>query len=79
MTVNKVYLLLICGIVWIIAGFNVFRIGFTNYTLYISPLSIILSALVFFIFLFVIFLKIVNKHEKHIMQYQKKGVYTKIF
>lgn len=79
MTVNKVYLLLICGIVWIIAGFNVFRIGFTSYTLYISPLSIILSALVFFIFLFVIFLKIVNKHEKRIMQYQKKEFILKFF
>lgn len=79
MTVNKIYLLAVSGIVWIIAGFNVFRIGFINYALHVNILNIVLSALVFFIFLFMIFSKLVNKHEQRIMQYKSKEFILKFF
>lgn len=66
MKVKKHNLLLIASIVWLIAGFNILRIGIVSYKNYINIINICLSILVFFIFWFMIFKKLVTKHTLRI-------------
>ena len=71
MKVKKQYLLLIASLVWIIAGVNIVRIGFEAYTGYISVLNFFLSAVVFVVFQFFIFGRLVKKHKKRIIAYDE--------
>lgn len=68
-------LLLIAGIVWMIAGFNVVRIGFIAYVGNLSVLNILCSAVIFAIFWFMIFSRLVIKHTKRIKEYATEKQY----
>ena len=72
--VSKRTLLLIAGIVWMIAGFNVARLGILSYRVieifwYIIVLSV-LSAVVFLLF-GEMFYKMTRKHIKRIKGYEE--------
>ena len=45
MKVKKRTLLLLASIVWLIAGFNIIRIGILSYTGHVTVVNILLSAL----------------------------------
>lgn len=80
MKVNKRTLLLIACIVWSIAGFNIVRIGVLAYPPYVTAINILLSILVFSIFQFFIFGKLVKKHTKRIHEYEEeKQFFLKFF
>ncbi|WP_317367302.1 hypothetical protein [uncultured Tyzzerella sp.] len=66
MKVKKHTLLLIASFIWLIAGFNVLRIGIVTYKDYISIFNIVLSLAVFSMFWFMVFSKLVFKHTKRI-------------
>jgi len=76
--VNKKTLLLIAGIVWCIAGFNVAHIGLILYSKYLSIINVILSLIVFILF-GLMFYKMTRKHTKRICDYQEKQPAYKFF
>ena len=76
--VNKRNLLLIAGIVWSIAGFNVARIGLVLYPQYLNVLNIILSIIVYIIF-GMMFFKMIKKHTTRILSYEDKQPFYKFF
>lgn len=69
MKVKKKTLLLIASIVWLIAGFNILHIGLDTYKNYVTIINIVLSLVVFLIFWFMIFSKLVFKHTKRIKSF----------
>lgn len=69
MKVKKNTLLLLACLVWIIAGFNIVRIGFLAYSAYLSIFNILLSGIIFGIFQKLIFSPLVKKHTKRILGY----------
>ncbi len=71
MKVKKVTLLLIACIVWMVAGFNIFRIGLIEYPPYLSIFNLCLSIIVFTVFQYFIFGKLVKRHTKRILNYKK--------
>ena len=80
MKVKKRTLLLIACIVWSIAGFNIVRIGVLAYPPYVTVINIFLSILVFSIFQYFIFGKLVKKHTKRIHKYEEeKQFFLKFF
>lgn len=72
MKVKKQYLLLIACAVWMIAGFNIFRIGIELYDPYLNIINVIISLIVFGIFQSMIFGKLVKKHTKRIYGYENE-------
>lgn len=72
MKVKKQYLLLIACAVWMIAGFNIFRIGIELYNPYLNIINVIISLIVFGIFQSMIFGKLVKKHTKRIYGYENE-------
>ena len=72
MKIKKRNLLLLAAIVWMIAGFNILRIGIETYVAYKSVLNFILSLLVFLFFWFMIFYKLTVKHTDRIQNYQEE-------
>lgn len=72
MKVKKKTLLLVASIVWMIAGFNVARLGIISYQPYLSLINVALSILVFGIFAKMIFLPMHKKHTKRIMGYEEE-------
>lgn len=69
--VSKRTLLLIAGIVWMIAGFNVARLGILSYrVIEIFWYTIILSEVVFLLF-GAMFYKMTRKHIKRIRGYEE--------
>lgn len=80
MKVQKNTLLLIACLVWSVAGFNILRIGLLAYPNYLSPLNFALSLLVFAVFQFLIFGKLVKKHTERINAYEEeKQFFLKFF
>lgn len=75
--VRKNTLLLIAGVIWIGAGFNVLFIGITTLEL-IEPSFLLLSTLTFIIFFLGIFRRLVVKHTARINSYsnQKRPIYN---
>ncbi len=71
MKVKKLTLLLIACIVWTAAGFNIFRIGLVEYPPYLSIFNLCLSVIVFTVFQYFIFGKLVKKHTKRILNYKE--------
>ncbi len=71
MKVQKEKLLMIASIVWLIAGFNILRIGIISYIGRITIINLLLSILVFVIFWFLIFKKLVLKHVDRIKGYEE--------
>ena len=72
MKIKKRTLLLLAAIVWMIAGFNILRIGIETYAAYKSVINFILSLLVFLFFWFMIFYKLTVKHTDRIQNYQEE-------
>lgn len=80
MKVPKNTLLLIACLVWAAAGFNILNIGLLAYQNYLQPLNYALSILVFGIFQFLIFGKLVKKHTQRINSYaEEKQFFLKFF
>ena len=80
MKIKKYNLLILASAVWMIAGFNILRIGIVSYKNYITVLNIALSAAVFLIFWFMVFSKLVKKHTKRISSYiEEKQFFLKFF
>lgn len=79
MKVKKQYLLLLACLVWIIAGANIVRIGFEAYWGYLTVFNIFLSAVVFVVFQFFIFGRLVKKHTKRIISYEERQWFIKFF
>lgn len=78
--IKKRNLLLIAAIVWVIAGFNIMRIGLEAYQNNVTLINLVLSCLVFAIFWFMIFGKLVKKHTNRIVRYeQEKQFFLKFF
>lgn len=73
--VRKKSLLGLASLVWMIAGFNVFKIGIDTYINYISVINIILSFLVFGVFWYMVFYKLVVKHTLRIKKFQQPKQY----
>ena len=72
MKVQKEKLLMFASIVWLIAGFNILRIGIISYVGRVSITNLLLSSLVFIIFWFLIFKKLVLKHVDRITRYEEE-------
>ncbi|RFD80271.1 hypothetical protein AXE77_01860 [Gardnerella vaginalis] len=80
MKVPKNTLLLLACLVWTVAGSNILRLGLLAYADYISPLNCALSLLVFLLFQFLIFGKLVTKHTARIKAYEDdKQFFLKFF
>ena len=67
---KKRTLLLLASIVWLIAGFNIIRIGILSYTGHVTVVNILLSALVFAVFWSMVFYKLVIRHTDRIQNYE---------
>lgn len=80
MKVARRNLLLIACLVWSAAGFNILRIGILSYSMYLTPLNILLSVLVFTVFQYLVFGKLVRKHTVRIQSYkEEKQFFLKFF
>lgn len=77
--VSKNNLLLIAGLVWGAAGFNILRIGLSAYVGRVSILNLLLSAAVYLIFQIFIFGRMVRKHTVRITGYHGKQFFLKFF
>lgn len=72
MKVKKRVLLMLASIVWIIAGFNILRIGVISYVGYVTIWNLFLSGLIFAAFWFLVFYKLVIKHTDRIQKYEEE-------
>lgn len=72
MKVKRNTLLLLACLVWSAAGFNILRIGLMAYPAYRTVGNYLLSALVFAVFQFFIFGKLVKKHTARISTYREE-------
>lgn len=76
MKVKRNTLLLIACLVWGAAGFNILRLGVLAYPAYLSVLnfvlSVVLSALVFAVFQYFVFGRLVKKHTVRITGYEEE-------
>ena len=74
---HKKNLLIVAGIVWLIAGINVLRIGILTYQDYLSVVNCLLSVVVFLLFHFFIFGRLVKKHTARMLGYteEKQPIY----
>lgn len=78
--INKIYLLLLDGIIWLSAGFNILSIGLKCYKNNLSLLNIILSIIIFLLFHIFVFSKLVKKHSIRILGYiEEKQYFWKFF
>lgn len=80
MKVKRNTLLLLACLVWSAAGFNILRIGLMAYSAYVTVLNILLSVLVFAVFQYFIFGKLVKKHTTRIHSYlEERHFFLKFF
>ena len=77
--VKKRTLLLIAGIVWLIAGFNVARLGVLSYQLIEMKWFLILLSVIVFAVFGMMFLKMSKKHTGRIMGYEDKKPFWNFF
>ena len=76
---NDKYLLLIAAIVWLIAGFNVLKIGVETYINYVTVINLLLSLVVFLAFWIMVFSKLVKKHTLRISSYESEKQWFYLF
>lgn len=69
--VKKRTLLLIAGIVWLIAGFNVARLGILAYFLVESKWYLYIFSVIIFMLFGAMFFKMNRKHTKRILGYEE--------
>lgn len=80
MKVKKHHLLFFACVVWMIAGFNVLKIGIESYNEYRTILNYGLTILVFLVFWFMVFYKLTVKHTTRIQGYEEeKQFFYKFF
>ena len=80
MKVKRSTLLLIACLVWSIAGGNILRIGVMAYRTHVTVWNILLSVLVFAVFLGFIFGRLVTKHTDRILGYaDERQFFLKFF
>ena len=72
MKIKKQNLLLLASLVWMIAGFNVLRIGIETYAEYQTVINYIVTIIVFLLFWFMVFYKLTNKHTIRIQGYEEE-------
>ena len=72
MKVKRNTLLLIACLVWGAAGVNILRLGVLAYPAYLSVLNFVLSALVFAVFQYFIFGRLVQKYTARITGYEEE-------
>ena len=72
LSVHKHTLILIAGIVWAIAGFNIVRIGLVAYQGNFTWWRALLSIAVYAVFQVFIFGKMVKKHTARILKYEEE-------
>lgn len=78
--VKKKTLLLIACFVWAAAGVNILRIGILAYPPYISAVNLLLSLIVFTVFQYFIFGRLVKKHTARITGYSEENqLFIKFF
>lgn len=69
-SVKKRTLLLIAGIVWLIAGFNVARLGVLSYKLIDRTCYLYLLSMIIFLLFGAMFFKMSQKHTRRILGYE---------
>ena len=80
MKVKRNTLLLLACLVWSAAGFNIIRIGLMAYPAYLTAVNYLLSVLVFAVFQWFIFGKLVKKHTARITSYlEERHFFLKFF
>ena len=80
MHVKRNTLLLLACLVWSAAGFNILRIGLMAHPAYLTVLNALLSVLVFAVFQYFIFGKLVKKHTARIQGYpEEQHFFLKFF
>ena len=80
MKVKRNPLLLLACLVWSAAGFNILRIGLLAYPAYSTVVNYLLSVLVFSVFQWMIFGKLVKKHTARIQSYgEERHFFLKFF
>lgn len=80
MKVKKNTLLLLAGIIWAVAGFNILRIGILSYAGYVTLINVLLSAVVFIVFWMMVFSRLVRKHTARILGYvEERHFFLKFF
>lgn len=75
--VKKQYLLLVAGLVWGMAGFNIVRIGVLASDRSWSLLMLVSAIFTFIIFFLFIFKRLITKHTKRILGHEV--IYMNIF
>lgn len=70
--VDKKILLMIAGIIWAIAGFNVIRLGILSYKVVSFKWYLPVLSLIIFSLFGMMFTKMVKKHSKRIMGYAEQ-------
>ncbi|MBK5211858.1 MAG: hypothetical protein JJE36_06080 [Coriobacteriia bacterium] len=76
MKVKKNYLILIAGIVWMIAGVNILRIGAQASHGIWHVVNVTIALVVFCLFFFFIFGRMVKKHTDRIRDYKEHRVWV---
>ena len=79
MKVKKRTLLLIAGIVWLIAGFNVARLGILSFRLVDRTWYLYALTILIFIIFGTMFFKMSDKHTKRILAYEDKRPFWNFF
>lgn len=69
--VPKEVLLIIAGIIWMIAGFNVIRLGIISYNLIDAGWYLYMLSVIIFGLFGVMFFKMTKKHGKRIREYEE--------
>lgn len=78
--IKKRQLLLLASVVWLIAGFNVLKIGLDSYVGLVNPLNLLMSLAIFIIFWLMVFSKLTKKHTTRITGYtEEKQLFIKFF
>lgn len=77
--VKKRTLLLIAGIVWLIAGFNVARLGVLSYFAIESRWYLYLLSIVVFMLFGAMFFKMSQKHTRRILNYEDYKLFWNFF
>jgi len=79
LSVNKRTLLIIAGIVWLIAGFNVARLGIISYGIIDFKWYYVLLSIIIFSAFGTMFYRMTIKHTKRIMSYTTKQPFWRFF
>lgn len=72
MKVKKELLLIFACFIWIVAGANVLKIGISAYMPFFSVLNLLISVVVFLLFEYLVFSRLVKKHVERISNYEEE-------